>query len=98
MLIQKLASMDDEDFEVRASAANAWLAELRVERMGRSCRPVSEWIPIAPGRVLYGAAAVSNLHGCRYPIGDPHAPDFLFCNKKRRVGSYCAEHAKMCVR
>jgi hypothetical protein len=91
---QKLAAMDDEDFEARATAANP----RAVDRLGRPCRPVTEWISIEPGRVLYGAAAVSNLRGCWYPIGDPKSPEFRFCNYAKEHGSYCEEHAKLCVR
>jgi hypothetical protein len=40
------------------------------------------------------AIAVADLCGCRWPIGEVGAPDFHFCNAKRRKGSYCAEHAK----
>jgi GcrA cell cycle regulator len=32
-------------------------------------------------------------HACRWPIGDPRSPDFLFCGAKPRRGKpYCAAH------
>jgi GcrA cell cycle regulator len=32
-------------------------------------------------------------HACRWPIGDPRTPDFLFCGAKPRRGKpYCAAH------
>lgn len=35
--------------------------------------------------------------GCRYPIGDPRAADFGFCNGERAAGlSYCGFHARIC--
>jgi GcrA cell cycle regulator len=38
-------------------------------------------------------------HGCRWPIGEPEAPDFGFCGRlKARTGAYCAGHAPMSTR
>jgi len=35
-----------------------------------------------------------NEHTCKWPIGDPHDPDFGFCGKTPLEGKpYCAEHA-----
>ena len=35
-----------------------------------------------------------NSRTCRWPVGDPCAPDFFFCGAKPiRGGPYCAEHA-----
>jgi len=32
---------------------------------------------------------------CRYPIGDPAKPGFVFCGRKRAEGPYCCRHAKV---
>lgn len=36
-------------------------------------------------------------HQCKWPIGDPRAPDFIFCGAPRKPGkgSYCAHHHKI---
>jgi GcrA cell cycle regulator len=43
---------------------------------------------------LSGAAlAIAMLRGCRWPLGDPSAIDFHFCNEPRQGGSsYCGRH------
>jgi GcrA cell cycle regulator len=33
---------------------------------------------------------------CRYVINDGNAGNFIFCNKVKKVRSYCEEHAKIC--
>lgn len=34
---------------------------------------------------------------CRYPIGEPRAPDFRFCCKRSMTGSvYCSSHHFAC--
>lgn len=33
---------------------------------------------------------------CRYVINDGTASNFIFCNKVKKVRSYCAEHAQIC--
>jgi GcrA cell cycle regulator len=33
---------------------------------------------------------------CRYVINDGNAGNFIFCNKVKKVQSYCEEHAKIC--
>jgi len=40
------------------------------------------------------ALAVVALCGCRWPIGEPEAADFHFCNKKRAAHCYCEEHER----
>jgi len=41
------------------------------------------------------ALAIVALCGCRWPIGEPNAEDFHFCNKKRRVAHfYCEDHER----
>jgi GcrA cell cycle regulator len=37
-------------------------------------------------------------HHCRYPFGDPKAPDFHFCGAPIARGPYCAEHYALCYR
>lgn len=32
---------------------------------------------------------------CRFPIGDPRAPDFGFCGRPQASGSYCGHHASV---
>lgn len=32
---------------------------------------------------------------CRWPIGDPLAPDFFFCGAQVRAAPYCAYHARV---
>ena len=32
---------------------------------------------------------------CRYPIGDPVAPDFAFCGRTCEGSPYCVQHAKI---
>ena len=73
------------------SAARLRLAELRAaDKLGRPCRPMREWVPTQAS--WYGARAITALCGCKYPIGDPRAQGFHFCNRKRRIGPYCYEH------
>ncbi len=44
------------------------------------------------------AAAVTLLemrpNQCRWPYGDPLAPDFVFCGRPRAHGAYCAGHVR----
>jgi len=40
------------------------------------------------------ALAVVSLCGCRWPIGEPNAEDFHFCNKKRAAHFYCEDHER----
>lgn len=40
------------------------------------------------------AVAIVALCGCRWPIGEPTADDFRFCNKKRAQHFYCEAHAR----
>ncbi len=43
----------------------------------------------------YGAAALAALDdsACRWPLGDPSEPDFVFCGAPRlRNASYCCDH------
>ena len=40
------------------------------------------------------ALAVVALCGCRWPIGEPNAEDFHFCNKKRAARFYCEAHER----
>jgi len=40
------------------------------------------------------ALAVVALCGCRWPIGEPDAADFHFCNKKRAAHFYCEDHER----
>jgi len=35
---------------------------------------------------------------CRWPIGEPREPDFLFCGGLIVFGSYCARHSRMAYR
>ena len=35
---------------------------------------------------------------CRWPIGDPQAPDFAFCGRPAVTGPYCAGHAALAYR
>lgn len=35
--------------------------------------------------------------GCRYIIGDPKDPDWVYCQKEQREGSsYCPDHHTRC--
>lgn len=37
-------------------------------------------------------------HQCRWPVGDPRAPDFAFCGRlKGSVESYCPAHARAAI-
>lgn len=55
-----------------------------------------EWAGLPPARAWVSARAIETLHGCKFPIGDPSKAGFHFCNRKRRVGPYCAEHDALC--
>lgn len=38
-------------------------------------------------------------NSCRYPLGDPQAPDFRYCGaRKMESSSYCARHHLLCWR
>ncbi len=32
-------------------------------------------------------------HSCRWPIGDPQDPGFVFCGHRKAKGAYCGHHA-----
>lgn len=50
-----------------------------------------EVVPEGPG--LIGDLVALNAHVCRWPIGDPTAPDFSFCGRATAgEGPYCADH------
>lgn len=58
--------------------------------------PASEIILEIPAHERAPLLALTK-NSCRYPIGDPHAADFGFCDGKRVPGlSYCAGHARLC--
>lgn len=48
-------------------------------------------IPFAQRKTLFKLA----MHNCRWPVGDPCAPDFFFCGGQAiETQPYCAGHAK----
>lgn len=50
-----------------------------------------EVVPEGPG--LIGDLVALSAHVCRWPIGDPSAPDFSFCGRATAgEGPYCADH------
>lgn len=60
----------------------------RAPRVAQGCPAVAA--PDWPGEV----PDVERLepHQCRWPIGDPRAPDFSFCGRWAAVGPYCPAH------
>lgn len=57
--------------------------------------PVSSGSEIAP---LNGGITLLDLteRMCKWPIGDPREPDFVFCGRGIRIGTpYCPDHAAM---
>lgn len=57
--------------------------------------PVSSGAEIAP---LNGGITLLELteRMCKWPIGDPREPDFVFCGRGIRIGTpYCPDHAAM---
>ncbi len=59
-----------------------------------AAQPIIEDAPPPGGIPLRDLEA----HHCRWPLGDPRHPDFGFCGKHKRHGSYCAEHAERAKR
>ncbi len=47
-----------------------------------------------PASVSTTAIAVASVSGCRFPLGDPGADNFSFCNAKATHGAYCECHHK----
>ncbi|MCI0598729.1 MAG: hypothetical protein L0Y60_04280 [Beijerinckiaceae bacterium] len=60
------------------------VAELPVVQLGQEVR--------YPASVSSTAIAVANVSGCRFPLGDPGAANFSFCNAKATHGAYCECH------
>lgn len=51
--------------------------------------------PAGPG--LVSDLVLLGAHACKWPIGDPHAPNFSFCGRHAE-GRYCPAHAAHAVR
>ncbi|MGH6879467.1 GcrA family cell cycle regulator [Hypericibacter sp.] len=54
--------------------------------------------PIAVSAAIAAAPLLDGIGGrCRYPIGDPRAAGFHFCEADRQFGSaYCSKHYAIC--
>jgi len=75
----------------RAKKGNPALRELLAANDGYVPPPEEIVIPIAERKTLQ---QLEN-GDCRWPIGDPQAPDFHFCGKTKIQGlSYCEAHAR----
>ncbi|MGH6822588.1 MAG: GcrA family cell cycle regulator [Methylocella sp.] len=75
----------------------ARLEPSKPERLRHASPFVRIGVAAAPWSLAYAAKAVEGVSGCRFPIGEPRADEFRFCNAPRHAGcSYCEEHAKLC--
>lgn len=79
--------------DVKKSAPLAGPVRNPAQKMPSEPRPVYKDV-IPPG----GGVALLDLteRMCKWPIGDPRAPDFTFCGRDIRTGTpYCHEHASV---
>jgi GcrA cell cycle regulator len=81
---------------VSRSAIMGKVFRLRLERAGSAPKPASATRPRdEPGKSLLQLTKQS----CRWPIGEPGAPDFHFCGAPgadlERGMPYCADHARL---
>lgn len=53
--------------------------------------------PLLDGKGQPATALTINETSCKFPIGDPSAPDFGFCGRRPvGEGPYCPDHARLC--
>ncbi|MCI0599379.1 MAG: GcrA family cell cycle regulator [Beijerinckiaceae bacterium] len=64
--------------------------------MERAVPPLQRALPAGGSvKLSHAASAIFAVAGCRWPLGDPLAAGFRFCDAKRRGGgSYCEQHAR----
>lgn len=55
-----------------------------------AARPSLAEAPTWVGEVA--SVALLQAWHCRWPIGDPRAPDFAFCRRRVAIRPYCADH------